>query len=240
MTEYTRKIELSKRMKAIADMVPKSSVVADVGCDHGFVSIYLVQNDVAEKVIAMDVNKGPLARAKEHVETHGLEKYIELRLSDGLEKVTEEDRVDTVVIAGMGGVLMTRLVKEAVHDRGLLLPTLILQPQSDHAMLRAFLRTHSYTIVEEKMVYEDGKYYPMLRAQHLAKRVDGVIYESDLSDAFGPILLKEKNSVLLEYLQKEIAKFERISEQMREKNSRDTQVEEKLAFLRRAEKEYAL
>ena len=91
MAEYTRKIELSKRMKAIADMVPKSSVVADVGCDHGFVSIWLVQNAVAEKVIAMDVNKGPLARAKEHVGAFGLEEYIDLRLSDGLAEVTKEN-----------------------------------------------------------------------------------------------------------------------------------------------------
>lgn len=240
MAEYTRKIELSKRMKAIADMVPKSSVVADVGCDHGFVSIYLVQNRVAEKVIAMDVNKGPLARAKEHVDAFGLEEYIELRLSDGLAKVTEEDHVNSVVIAGMGGVLMTRILTDGLVDRGLSLPALILQPQSEHAMLRRFLREHDYTIVEENMIYEDGKYYPMLRAEYMAQPVTGAEYDSDLSDAFGPVLLKEKNPVLLEFLQKEVAKFERILQQMKEKNSQDTQVEEKLMFLRRAEKQYAM
>lgn len=235
MTEYNGKIELSKRMAAIADMVPKCGVVADVGCDHGFVSIYLVQNAVAEKVIAMDVNEGPLARAKEHVSAFGLEEYIDLRLADGLAKVTEEDNVDSVVIAGMGGPLMVRILKEALEDRGLLVADLILQPQSDHALVRSFLRTHSYTIVEEKMVYEDGKYYPMLHAQYGAEPLAEVDYNSDLADAFGPVLLKEKNPVLLQYLQKEIAKFERISEQMREKNSQDTQVKNKIAFLKKAE-----
>ncbi len=235
MTEYIRKIELSKRMAAIADMVPKCDVVADVGCDHGFVSIYLVQNAVAEKVIAMDVNKGPLARAEEHVRAHEMEKYIDLRLSDGLAKATEEDRIDTVVIAGMGGVLMVKILKEAIVDRNLLLPTLVLQPQSDPALLRSFLRLHDYTIVEEKMVCEDGKYYPMLCAQYRAEPVPEADYDSELSDAYGPLLIKEKNPVLLQYLQKEIAKFERISEKMREKNSKDTQVEEKLELLKKAE-----
>lgn len=240
MEEYTRKIELSKRMQAIADMVPKCSVVADVGCDHGFVSIWLAQNKVVEKVIAMDVNKGPLARAKEHVSTFGLEEYIDLRLSDGLAKVTEDDRVDSVVIAGMGGALMTRILGDALNCGGLSVSAFILQPQSEHAMLRRFLREHDYTITAEKMVVEDGKYYPMLRAEYKAEMPVGVDYDSDLSDAFGPILLKEKNPVLLEFLQKEIAKFERILEQMREKNSQDKQVEDKLVFLRRAEERYAM
>ncbi len=240
MAEYTRKIELSKRMQAIADMVPKSGVVADVGCDHGFVSIWLVQNETVQKVIAMDVNKGPLLRAKEHVNAFGLEEYIDLRLSDGLSKVTEEDSVDSVVIAGMGGALMTRILKDALDDRGISVPRFILQPQSEHAMLRAFLREHDYTIVEEKMIFEDGKYYPMLRAEYMAEPLSGVDYDSDLADAFGPLLLKEKHPVLLEFLQKEIGKFERILEQMREKNSQDKQVEDKLVFLRRAEERYAL
>ena len=235
MAEYMRNIELSRRMTAIANLVPKSRVVADVGCDHGFVSIYLVQNAVAEKVIAMDVNRGPLDRAGEHVEAYNLSEYIDLRLSDGLAEATPEDEIDTVVIAGMGGVLMTRILKEAIADRGLLLPNLVLQPQSDPAMLRRFLRKYSYTIIEEKMVYEDGKYYQILCAVHGAERLPETNYESELADAFGPLLLKEKNPVLLQYLKKEIKKFENISESMRQKGSQDSQVEEKLEFLKKAE-----
>ena len=234
MAEYNKKIELSKRMTAIAEMVPKCGVVADVGCDHGFVSIYLIQKEVAGKVIAMDVNKGPLERAKEHVEERCLQGYIQLRLSDGLEKVVEEDQVDAVVIAGMGGVLMVRILQDALVERGLHIPQLILQPQSDPALLRSFLRGHNYTIVEEKMVCEDAKYYQMLRAVHRAAPVPQADYESALSDAFGPLLLKEKNPVLSQYLKKEIIKFENIIKTMQEKQSQDEQVSKKLEFLKEA------
>lgn len=234
MTEYNKKIELSKRMTAIAEMVPHCGVVADVGCDHGFVSIYLIQNAVAEKVIAMDVNKGPLERAREHVEKRCLQGYIDLRLSDGLAQIAEEDQVAAVVIAGMGGVLMVRILQEALVDRGLPIPELILQPQSDPALLRSFLRAHAYTIVEEKMVCEEGKYYQMLRAVSGGNRIAEADYESEISDAFGPLLLKEKNPVLLQYLQKEIMKFEHILMTMQEKQSQDAQVSEKLEFLKKA------
>lgn len=234
MAEYNKKIELSKRMTAIAEMVPQCGVVADVGCDHGFVSIYLVENGVAAKVIAMDVNKGPLERAKEHVEERCLQGYIELRLSDGLEMITQKDQVDAVVIAGMGGVLMVRILQNALLDRGLKIPQLILQPQSDPALLRSFLRDHDYTIAEEKMVCEDAKYYQMFRAVYQGVPVPGADYKSTYSDAFGPLLLQEKNPVLLQYLQKEIAKFENIRKTMQEKRSQDEQVSKKLEFLKEA------
>lgn len=234
MAGETKKIELSKRMTAIAEMVPKCGVVADVGCDHGFVSIYLIQNAVAQKVIAMDVNKGPLERAREHVKERCLQGYIELRLSDGLEQVAKEDQVDAVVIAGMGGVLMTRILQDALIERGLYIPHLILQPQSDPALLRSFLRGHDYAIVEEKMICEDAKYYQMLHAVYQGTWLPEAEYESELSDAFGPLLLKERNPVLLQFLQKEIAKFENIMLTMQKKQSQDEQVSKKLEFLKKA------
>ena len=81
-----QEIVLSRRMQMVADMVSKGNVLADIGCDHGFVSIYLLENGICPKVIAMDVNEGPLLRAKEHIEERGLSSYIDVRLSDGMEK----------------------------------------------------------------------------------------------------------------------------------------------------------
>ena len=104
-------MELSKSLHAVASLVTEGGKVADVGCDHGFVSVYLIQNGIAGKVIAMDVNKGPLARAKEHVQAYEMESSVDLRLSDGLSLVTKEDAVDTVILAGMGGRLMQQPVK---------------------------------------------------------------------------------------------------------------------------------
>jgi len=163
MAKYDRKIELSERLSSVVSLVTKGGKVADVGCDHGFVSIYLVQRGIAERVIAMDVNKGPLARAKEHVDDYGMGAYIELRLSDGLALVTKEDCVDTVVLAGMGGKLMEKILSEALA-RELYISELVLQPQSDLQSFRRFLRENEYVITEEKMVFEEGKYYPMMKA----------------------------------------------------------------------------
>ncbi len=77
-------MELSKRLHMVASMVEKGSIPADVGCDHGYVAIYLIQNGISPHVFAMDVNEGPLERAREHVEEYGLAAYIDVRLSDGL------------------------------------------------------------------------------------------------------------------------------------------------------------
>ena len=87
-------MELSNRLQAVADLLDCHEAIADIGCDHGFVSIYLIESKKASKVLAMDVNKGPLERAKEHVEEKRLSTYIETRLSDGakaLEFLTNED-----------------------------------------------------------------------------------------------------------------------------------------------------
>ena len=89
-------------MQAVADLVTAGNRVCDVGCDHGYISIYLVQSRKAPCVLAMDVNRGPLQRASEHVKAAGLEKYITLRLSDGL-LAFRKGEADTLVCAGMGG-----------------------------------------------------------------------------------------------------------------------------------------
>ena len=79
-------MELSKRLQAVADLVTEGASVADIGTDHGYIPIYLIEHNIAGKVIALDINRGPLERARMHVVGHGLKGKIETRLSDGLEK----------------------------------------------------------------------------------------------------------------------------------------------------------
>ncbi len=155
---------LSERMLRTAGFVSHGNRTADVGCDHAYTSIYLVEQGIAPSVIAMDVNAGPLARAKENVKRFGVEERIDLRLSDGLAALSPGE-ADTVLIAGMGGPLMERILS-AHPETVKTVKELVLQPQSELAEFRRFLHKSGFRITEEDMLFEDGKYYTILRAEH--------------------------------------------------------------------------
>ncbi len=200
-SEY-REVELSKRMSGVAAMVTKGNTVADIGCDHGFVSIYLVLQKICPKAIATDINNGPLLRAKEHVEEYGYSKYIETRRSDGLKAISLLDNdgkqvceADTIIIAGMGGRLINKILEESI-EKVRLSKEIILQPQSEIEKVREFLMQNQFQIINEDMVVEEGKYYQIIKAIPSDKcmKLDSV------SMWYGPILLKEKHSVLRQYL----------------------------------------
>ena len=148
-------VTLSRRLQMLADMVTPGNRVADVGCDHGFLSVFLVQRRISPHVLAMDVRKGPLAAAAGHVEECGLGAYIETRLSDGLLNLAAGE-ADTLVCAGMGGRLMQRILAESMEKAGGL-KELILQPQSELGAFRRFLRREGFRIVGEDAVCEDRK-----------------------------------------------------------------------------------
>lgn len=188
------KVSLTHRMQAVADMVTPGSRVADVGCDHGYVSIYLIQQKRAEHVLAMDINEGPLLRAAQHVEEALLRSYITLRLSDGLCGFVKGE-ADTLICAGMGGRLMQRIL-EREPDKTESLRELILQPQSEIALFRHFLTDKGYSIVAEDMILEEGKFYPVMKAVRTGKA--GTLSETE--ERFGPVLLMCRHPVLKQYL----------------------------------------
>ncbi len=171
---------MSQRLLAVADMMGKSDkeielrrkegtvgtlrrfrCVADVGCDHGYVSICLVQRGVADRALAMDVRKGPLSMAQANIRDAGLGERISVRLSDGLKEL-KAGEADGLVIAGMGGKLMISILDERdVVALGIKMA--VLQPQSDIDEFRRYLRSKGYTILDERVVLDEGKYYfPML------------------------------------------------------------------------------
>lgn len=156
------RVQLSMRLSAVANMVTFSGILADVGTDHGYIPVFLAGEKRIQRAVAMDINRGPLERAREHIRQFGLEDRIETRLSDGLSAL-EPGEVDSIVIAGMGGALMERILQqgEAVARTA---QELILQPQSEVMDFRRFLRENGYEITAEDMVFEDRKYYPMMRA----------------------------------------------------------------------------
>ncbi len=199
MRNMSKKVELSARMQAIADLVTPGNVVCDVGCDHGFLSIYLVQNKISPRVIAMDVRSGPLSRCEEHVAQYGLEQYITMRLSDGL-KCLLPGEAETMVCAGMGGRLMQKILTEG-EEKAADLKELILQPQSELKTFRKFLRGQGYCTVEENMIEEDGKFYPIMKVMPGEEKISSEsAQEPSVCDRFGTFLLEKKNPVLYRFL----------------------------------------
>lgn len=200
-------MELSKRLYAVAGLVTEGASVADIGTDHGYVPIYLVKNKIASKVIAMDINRGPLERAKMHIIGHGLKGQIETRLSDGL-KSLEPGEVDAFIAAGMGGGLVIKILEDSkeVVDK---LKFAVLQPQSEIAKVRKYLNQNGLVIIDEDMVEEDGKFYPMMKVVHGEPQE----YE-EYEYIFGKILLEKNHPVLHKFLLREQYIQESIVEQL--------------------------
>ena len=153
---------LSDRMRAVVGLVEPCNSIADIGCDHGYVAMELVRSNICRHVIAMDINKGPLERARHNVRDYDMQDYIETRLSDGTQALRAGE-VEGIICAGMGGRLVISILEQ---DRELVcnLKQVILQPQSELDEVRGYLRENGFIIDREDMVYEDGKYYPMMRA----------------------------------------------------------------------------
>lgn len=173
----------------VANMVTKGNRVADIGCDHGHTSIYLVEHNCSKQIIAMDINQGPLARAKENIKRFHCEKEIDVRLSNGVSAL-KADEVDTILISGMGGALVIRILEEGnkIIEN---VDELILQPQSEISEVRRYLHSIGFTIFNEDMIEEDGKYYTAIDAKRGKEA-----YQNEVEYCYGKILLQKKNNSL--------------------------------------------
>lgn len=196
-------------MLAIANLVDNSKVLADVGCDHAYISINLLENGKAERIIASDLREGPLNIARDNIRLYGFEDRIETRLCAGLCGY-EAGEVDTILISGMGGMLVKEILSESI-DVVRRADTLILEPQSDLRVVRAYLKDIGFEIIDEDMLNEGGKYYQIMKAVKSKERMEvcediGAMAENE----FGPILIKKKHPVLLEFLKKRKNHYERL------------------------------
>lgn len=212
--------ELSKRLQAVADLVTPGMRLADVGTDHAYIPIYLTQNGLVPSAIAMDINKGPLERADTHILEHGLDGKIVTRLSDGLVNLKMEE-ADTMIAAGMGGGLVIHILNEdPAKTRSL--KELILQPQSELAKVRRYLEEHRFRIVAEDMVEEDGKYYPMMKLVH---GEEAPYSQEELY--YGRLLLKTKNPILYQFLQREHTLKKRIADRLGDQTGKGAESRQK-------------
>lgn len=228
-------ITLSKRLAASAAFVNKGSRVADVGCDHAYTSIYLIQSGTADYCIAMDIKEGPLSRAKGNIRRYGCENRIETRLSNGLFKLLPGE-ADTVLISGLGGILIQKILADSAEVVAGV-KNLILQPQSEQEGVRRFLHGIGFEIAGEKMLCEDGKYYVSIHAVNRGGKCSS--YSRQIEYIFGKLLLEQRDFCLFSYLENRRKKYEEVISVMehygKTKKEEDYQeVEKKLSQIREA------
>ena len=155
-------ITLPPRLSAVASLVPYGSVAADIGTDHGFVPIYLLQNGICLRAVAADINPAPLGRAAGNIKGHDLPDKIKCVLSDGFSALSPDD-ADTFIIAGMGGegvASMLERCKWAENGRY----TYIMQPMTKKEALRRYLFDNGYDIQTELLACEKDRIYTVFSA----------------------------------------------------------------------------
>ena len=208
---------ISKRLELVASFVPQGAILLDVGSDHAYLPIELVERGQIKIAIAGEVVEGPYQSAVKNVEAHGLKEKIQVRLANGLAAFEEEDQVTVITIAGMGGRLIATILEEGL-DKLSNIQRLILQPNNREDDLRIWLQDNVFQIVAESILEEAGKFYEILV-------VEAGQMELSASDVrFGPFLSKEVSPVFVQKWQREAAKLEVALSQIPEKNLAERQI----------------
>lgn len=195
-------MKVSKRIEAICNLVKSAHTVADIGCDHCFTLIHLVNNNKIEYGIGCDINKEPLKRGIENIKKHGMLSTIETRLGYGLSTLRQYE-AGAIIMSGMGGLLIIDILSKNL-DLVKTFDQIVLSPQSHLYELRKFLHKSNCKIENEIMIYDDKKYYNILSA------VNGNEQYTDFEYLFGRMLLKNKDSVFKSFINEEIEKNRRL------------------------------
>lgn len=204
-------MEISKRLKAIADMVTSESV-CDIGTDHGYIPIYLVNNRMVKYAIASDINKGPLNKAKININNEELNNVISCRLGSGLETI-EENEVNSAIIAGMGGNLIRDIIEKSIEVVKTM-DYLVLQPVQNPEVLRKYIYEKGFHILEEKVVKDEGKFYQIVKVKFdiKPKKIDGIYYEIGEEELFINKTDRE------DFLESKLIEYKRILEKINDDN----------------------
>ncbi|NLW89607.1 MAG: SAM-dependent methyltransferase [Clostridiaceae bacterium] len=182
--------KLSDRLTCIAQAIDPVRLLIDVGSDHGFIGSFALENNIAEKVIATDIHRAPSERTREYFDKMGFSKSARVFCRDGLHEIEPEGKT-AIVIAGIGGLEIARIIDEAMsesdlyHDENVVF---YLQPQRSEEELREFLSIHGMRILSEKICFDRGKHYILIVSQY-----SGEPYSlNDAEKIIGPIILRDR------------------------------------------------
>lgn len=185
-------IKLSKRLSVIASLVPENAVIADIGCDHALLDIYLSKKNIIKKSFAIDITKGALNQADKNIKLYNA-KNIETRLSDGFEKIDIKDNVDTVIMSGLGDAKIINILKEA-EEKLNKVNNIIIQSNVGVSNIRVYLTCNGYYIDNEKLVKENNIIYTVISFKKGYKRY------TKKEKEFGPVLLRNKDELFDELI----------------------------------------
>lgn len=220
--------KISERLQQAAALITKGNVVADIGTDHAYLPIHIVKSGISQKVIAMDVRKGPLEKARQNVREYGVSDNVSIRLSDGLWALCPME-AETITLCGMGGRLIQSILENG-RDRYNGHTQLILSPQSELSEFRKYLYSFGYSVSKEVMLKEDGQFY-FIFCCYRDEKTDSENFLGCEDDVYketvfryGMELLKEKNECLREYLDRERNLTESVYSKVKELSVRNNVV----------------
>ncbi len=207
-------MKLTNRLLKIASLVTPNKRLADIGTDHGYIPVYLLNKKIINFAILADIKRGPLENARKEVNRNKLEDKVSLRLGSGIE-VLKKGEVDEIIIAGMGGILIGELLeanKEVAHEA----EKLILQPMQAQEELRKYLLNNGYEILDECLEKEDFRLYEIIVTKYTGKNTK---VEDDIYYEVGKKLLENKDELLNEFIDNKIKKYNNIVEKLGNKES---------------------
>lgn len=211
-------IHLTPRLFSVAEYVKKGSIVADIGTDHAYLPVYLIENGIISSAFACDINEGPLNNAKTTVKEAGIS-GVHFVLSNGLQGLeNQKNDFDTIVMAGMGGELITHIISAApwcrVQDY-----TFILQPMTRANILREYLYAHGFEILHESIAKEKDKLYNIMKVHYCAK--------TDKLSGAQALLGKTTDSAYFELLRtREIIRLQKMYDSLKQANHTKRQQQE--------------
>jgi tRNA (adenine22-N1)-methyltransferase len=211
----------SERMEGILSLIPKSEIIIDVGTDHAYIPEAIIKRNISKKVIGTEINQKPYLKAKEYVNMINLDDSIEIRKGDGLH-VIDEDELKVVIVAGMGGLLINKIIKENLskfQDNDII----ITQPMNAVDKNRKFLDENDFEIIDEILCKEDHHYYSIIKAKY---RRGYKSSQKNIQYITNEILFKKRDKYIEEFINKKIKKNNIIIENIKKNSSNIIKVKE--------------